>query len=248
MPNNFDSNSKGDSIESHVFYDSDQARRNFEDEIEILQHDGYRSTYIAFYHGQGLRADDIQWRVVGKRAELVRYVKDFSGLSESDIRAMHMQDLREFVLDDSPSGFLDRAAWYESGNLSLGNIFGYIGTYKLQIVPTHNGKDITLCSVVTRGYSQGDYAKVFYSPDLLESAWGTMPSESEIDSHIDNLFWEQPIYARVDINGESYEYHEWSQAEYYTWDREGFAAWLASESGASEADILALLPEYPVYI
>lgn len=240
MPNNFTHNANGDSIETRVFYDSCLARMDFEDNIEILQHSGYRESCIAFYHGQGTSADDIQWRVVGKRAELVRYVRDFSTLDNAEIRAMRMQELRDFVLDDSTCGILEYLAWYESGQLSLANIFCHIGTYDLQIVPTHNGKDITLQSVETRGYCQGDYAKVYYSPELLESAWGTMPSES-----IDHLFWDSPVYARVDINGEDYYYYDWPESDYYTWNREGFAAWLASESGASESEILALLPENP---
>ncbi len=76
--------------------------------------------------------------------------------------------------------------------------------------------------IETRGYSQGDYAQVIIPVKELAKVWGR-PEEKVMDgmqTEIDHLFWDAPIYARVEINGEEFDYIDIVVgADYYdSWD------------------------------
>jgi hypothetical protein len=58
--------------------------------------------------------------------------------------------------------------------------------------------------IETRGYSQGDYAEVIIPIDLLRECWGTNKDIKDEDlvsqQYIDNIFWDAPIWGRIEIS------------------------------------------------
>lgn len=78
--------------------------------------------------------------------------------------------------------------------------------------------------VEIRGYSQGDYARVIYSPDDCLKVWGSEAKQNELKEIFTHLFYNAPVYAQITINGD--EFNIWDMPEYkeYEWQRDEFIA------------------------
>lgn len=93
-----------------------------------------------------------------------------------------------------------------------------------------NPSDYDWCS--TSGYCQGDYARVVYKK-----------SEGSEAYNFDNYFWDSPVYARLEIDGE-----EWFLDEYlkdrYTYDKDLILEGFEKEyNGAEKEYVLGWLKE-----
>lgn len=149
-------------ISIHCFYDSDDARRLFDESLEVLQHSSYSEPCLAWYYGGGAAYDAIEWRLEGKPEEMLRYLRE-QGHEDLDYPR---QDCTDY-LGQYMRG-LDALSWYDQGQISFCNIFVRLGTYDLQIAPYHNGQPITIHYKETRGYCQMDpSAKVWVSATPL---------------------------------------------------------------------------------
>lgn len=54
--------------------------------------------------------------------------------------------------------------------------------------------------IITRGYSQGDYAEVVIPKKLLEKTWGQYKDDYIPQQMIDNYFWDAPVSLAVELN------------------------------------------------
>lgn len=228
--NNFDKSSTGTDIEVTAFRDCGRGQRDFKDNFVMLQHDGYSTRAIGYYidNGNLPGPDEITFKVKGSPKNVKKYlIKE--GYAESDLTPTHGQDNRAELLGilDNPTLLtyqdLNEYALKDSG---------------LEIVPSKK-----LEKIETRGYSQGDYAEIWYCPADCKKVWGNEPKPDELETTIHHYYWDQPIYAVITINGTEYNY--WDQPEYdeYEWEPEKFAAYVAKESGVPVESIQALLPK-----
>ncbi len=155
--NNFDKSSTGVDIECICQYDVDRSRWEFEENIEIVQHDGYRTTSIGYYidNGNVKGHDDIKFLMKGTRERKIEYLDEVSSVSKEDIQTWDDDTLDSEIMSYVEVTLID----YVMDRMD--SIDG------LEFIPNKN-----LIVLTTRGYSQGDYAKVIYCPEDLESAWG----------------------------------------------------------------------------
>lgn len=236
--NNFDKSSTGTDITATVFYDTDKSRMDFEENITILQHDGYRTTSVGYYTGfDAAKPDDIEWVLTGSDEDCIKWLASDSYWDEEELKGWDMSELRQEIIDRKSPNLIDYAlegsAWDEQNGF---------GTYDLSIKPNK-----TLIVLTSRGYSQGDYAKVIYCPEDLEKAWGRMPEQDEMQKTIDHLYWDAPIYASVEIDGVDYPVWEMDSYNDYEWDRDAFIAYVAKASGVSVETLEGIIPSEPSY-
>ena len=65
-------------------------------------------------------------------------------------------------------------------------------------------------SIEVRGYSQWDYAKVYYNPECLnERFWA-----KEFREYLHHLFYDAPVYCRLQIDGEELYFDEYMKNTY----------------------------------
>ena len=76
----------------------------------------------------------------------------------------------------------------------------------------------------TRGYSQGDIEAVLYKGD------------QKCEDYIDHLFWDSPVSANVEINGQYFDYYEMYDTDYYDWDKNKFINWILDQYKGNNPD------------
>ena len=59
--------------------------------------------------------------------------------------------------------------------------------------------------ITTRGYSQGDYAEIYYSKKDLKECWGNDVDENNLKKSAENLFWNHPLWFQVIIDGKDFD-------------------------------------------
>lgn len=226
--NNFDQSSTGTNIECTCFYDTMRSQDDFNENIEILQHAGNRTTCKAYYIDNGNVPDssEITFRLEATQAQKEAFLKE-EGYTDETMPAL--EDMAEYILD----------TYHEKINLlnyqDANEVFA-----PMTVEPSKN-----VVWIQVRGYSQGDYAEVAYCPDDLEKAWGNKPDNEQIKDYIHHLFYDTPIYACFTINGDEYDYYDHPKAEYYVWDRDKFLSYVAEKSGVEKSLLEPLLPEQP---
>jgi len=183
MTNNYNSNSAGTSIEINAFYDSDLSQIYFSESLQLLKDDLY-------------------------------FFTDCGNETEIDLDEVHILDegLREevidYLLENTPKHLADQynRAFFEKMNNS-----------ELKEELLMEGMDISddffcfdhvnFVEIETRGYSQGDYAKVIArKSEYTES--------KAFKDHIHNLFWVSPSKVYLDIDGIEIYCCEFLSSEY----------------------------------
>lgn len=234
--NNFDQSSTGTNIEIDVSYDSHLSRIYFEESIEVIQHSGYRTNTIAYYTdcGNVEASKHISFEIVATDEAKAAYL-EFEGYDLSPNSGNDSAQYDALIFDSY--GERITLLNYEDFNREFAQ-------YNIQIKP-----DRTIEKIITLGYSQGDYAEVYYCPDDLSGAWGKEPTQAELQTIIDRLFWDQPIFARVTINGEEYRHDDLYEdgSDPYKWNPSKFAEYVAKESGVPVETIAAMLPKEVPY-
>lgn len=195
--NNFDTSSTGVGIELHCEYDCGAARGRFEEGIAVLQPESYHKHCIAFYTAYGEIDAEIEYKVKGLKSNMVKYLN-------TEVYAVW--DMQDYV-SDMRQEIIDRIEEYDKYNLENYNID--LAKYNLEICFKNDLRFIEI-----RGYSQGDYAKVICDFTQIESVWGTKPDEDYFKKELVHLFYDQPVYARFDIEGKEYSYYEYLDDEY----------------------------------
>lgn len=233
--NNFDKSSTGTDIEFVCQYDRDRSQYEFDENIEVIQHSGYSNTSIGYYidNGNVPGADEIKFTVKGTTKAIIESAKKYT-YAYSDLVAADGKELEDIKAEI--------VAVFEDINLinyamdKLPKIEG------LEIMPNKN-----LIVLTSRGYSQGNYAKVIYCPEDLEKCWGNMPTQKSIQKMVDHYYWDSPIYARFKINGTEYAYEDTPFYDDYEWKRREFIEYVSKESGVAKDVLKNFVPEYPEY-
>lgn len=226
--NNFDKSSTGTDVEFRGYRDIHQAQILFSEAISVLQHDGYGTTAVGYYADGGCDVpgpDDVSFTVKGERAVKIAKLEELSSLEKEDIEQLGDSELDSELLGYYEVTLIDYA---------LDRMDCIDG---LEFVPV---KDLIV--LTTRGYSQGHYAKVIYCPADLEAAWGRMPERGEMQTSVDRLYWDCPVYACVTVNDNPYEYSDMPEFDEYEWEREKYVKYVAEKSGVSEKVISDLVP------
>lgn len=194
LVNNYNKSSTGINIEGNFFYDNDLGRMYFKESFEEIKDS------LFLYTCNGEIKNDITFTVKGKKSDIVKYldsiVMDFDWKDES----------KDTLLDE----VIDR------NNVSLSNyeeIKKELKEYGITLISS-----TPIEKIITRGYSQGDYAEVLYFPEKLKELWGNDVNESSLQEDINHLFWDLPIYGSLEVNGVDFHYEE----NLYEWEREKF--------------------------
>ena len=194
LVNNFNESSTGINIEGTFFYDIDSSQREFDENFELLS----KSNFI--YNPYGQIDTKVSFTVKASKQTLVEYLNDIVG--DFDWIKESKSDLMDEVINQNDIDLLN----YNEVKATLED-------YNIKLIPNTEIK-----SIVTKGYSQGDYAKVFYLPERLKELWGNDVNESELQKEIDHLFWDAPIYGNVKVNDIDFDY----EFDAYEWEREKF--------------------------
>lgn len=231
--NNYTRAASGPSIELTCFYDTDQSHREFEENFQILQSESYSKSTITYYieNGNVKDADDISFSLVGSVADILKLHNANTGANIIAANGKELEEIKEGILDT----YGERITLLNFEDAS--KVFS-----PLIVQPSKNVEYL-----VTRGYSQGDYAKVYFCRDDLHTSWGRIPTDGDLQKIFDHLFWDAPIYACFEIDGQEYRYDECPEYDDYEWNKDAFAAYVAKESGVPVETLTAMLPEYPDY-
>ena len=194
LVNNFNESSTGINIEGTFFYDSILSQAWFDENFERLIKDEF------IYNPCEQIDTTISFTVKGLKEDLVEYLNDVEGDFD--------------WIKESKSDLLDEVINQNDINLfNYNEVKATLKDYNIELIPNTEIK-----SIVTKGYSQGDYAEVFYLPERLKELWGNNVNESELEKEIDHLFWDTPIYGKLKVNGTDFYY----EFDPYEWEREKF--------------------------
>lgn len=220
---NYDTSTTGYDCEMLVMLDCDQARELFEDEMHVHQHDGYRTTAVYEF---GTHEEP----PASCAADLFEFSDE---LTQREYRRAlfnrHMNSGTEYwsptarnFFDEFGVGNVD---WKETFMEQLEEEYDIAeyaqdeGFALVEELPSDKVKDLYRVKS-SSGYSQGDYALVLI-PN--KHGWDEQHRES-IDTAVDRILWDQPIYARLEIedaDGDTDEIYltEFLESE-YDWDRD----------------------------
>ena len=206
------------SIEIRVFHDADIARMDFEDNFNVIEHNSYSKTFTVIYE------DDAPDSV----AELF----DFTGITEKDFRnAMwsyvssqeyssgYRHTMRDFIAEyggyDWRDAFIEMLEQYSS-------IYEYAKEETLDLLENLAGFKELYTVFSSTGYSQGDYCNVLVKNTTLAE----FKDSESFQSMVNNLIWDSPIYARLEVDGEEH-YLEEHLTDGYRWNKEEVMTGLA---------------------
>ena len=217
---NYDTSSTGVSCELCIMRDDDIAQSDFECAFHVHQHKGYRTTALYEYGGYSDR-DPIDG---------ILDVFDFSACTPKQFRNALWEDYCEEPAWTTPGdwmptmrGFLEE---YHTG-FKIGWKDTFMETLEERISLDDWAKDGSECALIkhlrgdkpkfhvisSTGYSQGDYANVLVSVEDFPEP------DDAFKQCIENLIWNQPVYARLEVDGEDYYLME-NQPDAYEWDRD----------------------------
>ena len=213
--NNYDQSSSGINLELNCFYDSDQARRDFEEAFHVLQYSGYRQHSILVFTGFGeFDVSDFS----------------FSDLENYNQKGITVKQLRAFCRDTlglmwSDYAKLRKAELFELIESELYDSQSYQEFLQEYLSPNYLEYD-------TRGYCQGDYSEIIVPKKVLDnyindkdSSIKTIDQFTEtFQETFNRLCWDQPIYARLTVlEGSDREielYLDEGLTDLYEWDKD----------------------------
>ncbi len=219
MSNNYNMSDTGISVEVDVFGDCSISSSDFTENFEAYEKDVYFYTEWGQYEPKNVK--EIIYKQTLKRDLVEFFLEDEDTLyswTKTEIRAMSKD-----TLIDLANEVLDE-----------------MGLEEADVFAGSHGWTIELDNyewVTTRGYSQGDYAQVLVLTELMDE---------NISGTIDNLFWDTPITAKVDLNGEEF-FLELKDCYHYDRDEaiKAVEEMFTPEQGAV---IVGLLPDVAEYI
>lgn len=203
MTNNFDISSSGVNLELYIMRDSDIARTDFEENFVEIENTGSVNIY--------------QFISCGTFEEM--------SLSDPDCYKITKQELKQALIDDiyddidelredcrfhcdkslskmNKQDFFDMlGSLYDSSFLA--KFYKTFGIPRFKVIPIH-------------GYCQGDYAEiVFMERDMKEYSFNNIDTFlSNMREYFTNLFYNQPIYARLEIDEEEIYLDEYLENVY----------------------------------
>lgn len=222
--NNFDTNSKGLNIDVNIYLDTTAEMFNLN--ITRLKDDTY------FLNAQHFNHESLNFTLKASNDSLLSYLKDFTNVTD-EMLSMDNDSLIDEVLEVFPR------------NIELGNLIEStkeLEDYNISIVC-----DKDLRTIETHGYSQGDYAFVYYLAEIRD-VWTNITDENEhnvLSDELECYFWRSEVNGTIEINGSEYYVSDFLNNSFY-YDKEqlieNFAKYV-SENNTENIDT-ELLNEY----
>lgn len=251
--NNFDTRSTGVNLELNVFWDTDLSQNYFNESFHVLQYSGVRQHSILIYNWCG---------------ELDQSDFDFENLDNYNLKSITNKNLlaniRCTFYGDSKDLKSDCLAYFDKYPNQLNksellelieNAFPYDYQEFLQenLTPTYQ-------TLVSRGYSQGDYSEIIFTAELLDMMRQELTACKEMTDQeiaeyfqddIDHLLWDAPLYARLDIDDDEY-YLDDIQKDRYSYDKDEIINHVKNNLKHEKLDIIVEflsdnLPDQPDY-
>lgn len=219
--NNYDQSSSGINLELNLSYDLDRARREFEESFHILQHSGYRTNSILVFNRYGnFDVSDFEFTdldnynyesLTTKEIFKALYNSQYPTNIDNDLKCFDFEGIKELLvnLEIENLNSIDQRELLES----IETYFCCDETYKEFLQNTFECNYITL---VSRGYCQGDHSEIIIPKIVIDSFiegcedMNTPEQVGEsLQETIDHLLWDQPIYARleIEINDDTTEFY-----------------------------------------
>jgi len=185
--NNFTKNGNGTSIDFQCFYDTDVSQWNFRENFERV---GDNDEYFFTEH-TNIEVPEYKEMFILKndcREEAIDEILEYSKDNREDFDDMDIGDIGDWLLMYADFGDVDE-----------------------MFTLRDNIQEFT-----TRGYSQGDYAKVYVDKEQVEKNCGKY-DEKSTEKMIDSYFWDCPVYLSLEIDNNTIENGEIElDDEYYT--------------------------------
>jgi hypothetical protein len=205
--NNFDQSGTGLNLELMAFRDTDRSRCDFEESFTRINDDLFVFT------------------------EFGNVSDDFS-LSDFNQYKFTVKQLREAIKEHYHLDALDYANnYYEKSfyKLTKAELIEFVENmvYDSSEIAEflQDNFDPLYNKIITRGYCQGDYAEVIITPTykawLLSNGqdYEKTQVKASIEKMVNHLFWDAPIYARLEINDNEFYLDEFSK-DCYVWDKD----------------------------
>ena len=230
--NHFNTNRLGPDIEFVGFFDGDTSRTRFEENFTTLVQESYRKTAIYFYnpHGEFDQDEGLSFKIKVLKKDLIKFVENYVNSCADNTW------LKQELYDEAMSFLTDELPSYKYDLEKLGEEYG---------LPLSFVNDIEI--LITRGYSQGDYALVLLDRTQQLKIWEKAPSIQHMKESIDHQFWDSPIYCKLEIDGTEYYYYDYVESE-YEWKKDEFITKVAKASGVSLKALEQLVPSELSYV
>lgn len=227
--NNFDKSSTGIDIELNISYDTFMSQIDWNESFNEVVSSGYRTSGIYQYteYGDIEKMNEGDYKAIHPqtlRRDILNWIleyDDWNYWSRTELRAMKKDELIELIQDNVLNEYDLEEAQEEANNR---NVMIVLDDYEV---------------IKTRGYSQGDYAEVIIPNKYV----------GDVEKHIDHLFWDAPISARGEVNGEDF-YIDEHMKDRYEWDIDEAKKIVATKFDFDQDVIDAIcemLPESPSY-
>jgi len=199
--NNFNTCDNMPNIETRIFYDSDRAQDDFQENFSRIDSGQFWRSSFLFYTNCG-------------QNEAPSYVSDLFDFSEATEK-----DFRAFVLEQGgPVKTIKNMIQEKRDSFGTWKDFafeildddGLAGAMR-DGLPDINNAEHLYAVTSAQGYSQGDYAEILY---LISDRF------AGFDGCMNSLIFDAPICARVEIEGVGEYYLGEYLSDFYIWDRE----------------------------
>ena len=240
--NNFDMSSTGTNIEFYGYYDKDLAENYWQENYKEIK--GTKNTY--FFTDYGQLKNQFTNTELTVKSRLGRTGKDF------------LKDLQEYAenytywrSDDQDT--IEELIEFIVNNYEINDLIDY--RYNNKNFVENLDECLQICFkkdpdyIDIRGYSQGDFARVYFDLDAVRKLWGTPETTSDdelkkgLRKQFEQQFFDSPVFACVTINDTDYNYYDCPDADEYAWKRNEFLQWVTEKSGVEYSLISAIVPK-----
>lgn len=251
---NYDQSSSGLNLELRCSYDSCIAQMDFRDAIEVL--DRGKDTFL-FVGWGSMKASDFERTY--KLPQPKQLFKDyFKYTQEADISNCCLGQIKRVL------GYLKDYDCTSLREITSGDLLEAIKCDVRWADPVQEFLEEyyepEFFELSTSGYCQGDYARVIIPKEVLIEYGHENPTQEIADSFqktIDHLFWDAPLYCRLDINDEvEFDFTEYME-DTYDYDKDQLLEiaekhllnqWPEDAQKIIREFLEDNLPEYPEYL
>lgn len=208
--NNYDTNSQGNDIEVKCYYDCWQAQNDFEGTIDCIDND--KRIYFDNEYGSYDISDYEEITIKALKKDLLKFIEINEINYYEWLNTATKQELIEYIIDIYDIN-LCNCEWHDNNT--------FIG-YGFDISCMPKNKDLQ--SIYISGYSQGDYATVYY----IETKWHRN-NERVYREAMHHTFYDVPITCLVTINQDKEIYYDEIASNIYEWNKEEFIQYILKQ-------------------
>lgn len=244
--NNFDQSSCGLNLELTCFRDTDRSRNDFEDSFTRV------SDQLWIYTENGNVSDNFSL------SDPANYEFTLKGCKDALLKSDCIEYLNETAhsVAGKPFKALNKVQMLNFLNEWFSYTSGLVDFLQENFTPLFE-------TMTTHGYHQGEYAQIIITPAfkrfLIDNGTTFEKSKDNLQTTIDHLFWDAPIYCRLSVNDDNLELfldeyltdcYEWDKdqliADFTTKDRQ-FLALPEDQQNLIAEFLTDNLPDYPDY-